>query len=105
MYKTQDIINKANEDFIKYKGRLMYLGKDKLFEQGEKINLAKKVKEMLTQKEMSYDNSIMRTIMEMENIYDTFYMYYKRKYTMPASVELSDLFQDVIWGCISKSKD
>lgn len=91
MLKTQDIVNKANEDFVKFKARLMHLGKEQIFQQSEKIEFSKKVRRYMTDTSRLYDNDICHTIIDMENIYDVFYNYYKEN---PRTVE--DVFISII---------
>ena len=79
MLKQQDLINKANEDFVKFKARLMHLGKEQVFQQSEKIELAKKVRRMLTYPNQMMDNITYHKFMDMENIYDVFYKFYKER--------------------------
>lgn len=84
MLKTQDVINKANEDFVKFKARLMHLGKEQIFQQSEKIEIAKRVRRLMSATNRLYDNDICHKFLDMENIYDVFYNFYKEK---PCSLE------------------
>ena len=77
MLKTQDVINKANEDFVKFKARLMHLGKEQIFQQSEKIEISKRARRLLIETNVIYDNDICHKFLDMENIYDVFYNYYK----------------------------
>ena len=96
MLKQQDIINKANEDFVKFKARLMHLGKEQVFQQSEKIELAKKVRRMLTYPYQIMDNITYHKLMDMENIYDVFYKFYKEITYFPDEVELEDVFLNFV---------
>lgn len=80
MIKQQDVINKANEDFVKFKARLMHLGKEQIFQQSDKINFAKKFRRVLAADNMIIDNISSLKIIDMENVYDVFYNFYKEKY-------------------------
>lgn len=95
MLKQQDLTNKANEDFVKFKARLMHLGKEQVFQQSEKIELAKKVRRMLTYPYQYMDNIVYHKFMDMENIYDVFYKYYKERPYVPEEVELEDVFLNI----------
>ncbi len=99
MITTKDIVNKANDDYIKFKARLLYSGKEDIFNQSEKIQLAKKVKELLTATNVQYDNYISHALIDMDNVYDVFYKVYKKKYKSdtPAFVQLDCLFQSVVF--------
>lgn len=96
MIKQQDIIDKANEDFVKFKARQLHLGKEKIFQQSEKINLAKKVRRFLTDSTNIFDNLISHQLIDMENVYDVFYKYYKEMQKSTDKIDIEDLFMTVI---------
>lgn len=77
MVKQQDVIDKANEDFVKFKARLLYLGREKIFQQSEKIEFARRLKSEFDYPFQIMDNNTIRAILDMDNIYDVFYRYYK----------------------------
>lgn len=99
MLKTQDVINKANEDFVKFKARLMHIGKEQIFQQSDKISFAKKLRRVLSADNVQYDNFTMHAIIDMENVYDVFYKDYKEmqeQNAVPLDIELDNLFMKVI---------
>lgn len=101
MLKQQDLIDKANDDFVKFKARLLYLGKEKIFQQSEKIEFAKTLKEELEYPFQIMDNDTLHALLDMDNIYDVFYRYYKpRKHlfgTIPEHVKITEIFASIIF--------
>ncbi len=93
MIKQQQIIDKANEDFVKFKARLLHLGKEKIFQQSEKIEMSKIVRRFLTSPEVVFDSMIKHQLLDMDNIYDVFYQYYK---TLPQDFRIEDFFVEVL---------
>lgn len=95
MVKQQDITNKVNEDFVKFKARLMHLGKEQIFQQSDKITLAKKIRRSLSHLEA--DNKIYHLLLDMQNVYDVFYDYYKEMQgdDILEEVEVADLITEV----------
>ena len=53
------------------------MGKEQIFQQSEKIEIAKRVRRMITATNQIYDNDICHKFLDMENIYDVFYNFYK----------------------------
>ena len=101
MIKQQDIIDKANDDFVKFKARLMYLGKEKIFQQSEKIEFAKRLKAELEYPFQVMDNATLHALLDMDNIYDVFYRYYKpRKHifgAIPDFVKINEIFASIVF--------
>lgn len=62
------------------KARFLYLGREKIFQQSNKIEFAKKLRRELTAPNVMHDDNTLRALLEEENIYDTAYRYYKKKY-------------------------
>jgi len=97
MLKHQDIIEKANEDFVQLKARMLTLGKEKIFQQSEKIEFAKRFKRMIMDCEHPVDNHILHILIDMENIYDVFFDYYKSTYIrFPNLIDPEEIFLSVI---------
>ncbi len=93
MIKQQQIIDKANEDFVKLKARMLHLGKEKIFQQSEKIEISKIIRRFLTNPEIVFNTSIKHVLIDMDNIYDVFYQHYK---SLPEDTKVEDFFIDVI---------
>lgn len=77
MFRQQDLIDKVNEDFVKLKARMLTMGKEKIFQQSEKIDFAKKLRRFLSNGVEDFCRPVLITFLEMENIYDTCFLYYK----------------------------
>ena len=58
--------------------------------------MAKKVRRFLTDSTNIFDNLISHQLIDMENVYDVFYKYYKEMQKSTDKIDIEDLFMTVI---------